>query len=135
MAKTRNSRVTLAELGQAGGGRAGALRALAELLAAGYVRAAIGPVPGDYAGSIQVVDGDNETRLLFAAPSSWQPLADDRTAHLLRMVDEIPGLSLGAVVFLHASLRIGHPADGGLTFDSDELEDYLGARRGSLADA
>lgn len=109
------------------------LRHLAELLSEGCVRATFGKVPGQYLGRLLLTDGDDQVHLLIHAPPDWQPLPDNRKKHLLRIVDDDPDISIGAVALMHAGLRIGHPGDGHLSFNSDELEDYLGARRGSIA--
>lgn len=112
-----------------------AKRSLAELSAAGVVRLVIGP-DGEIARIrvtryLALVDesGEGGCHMLFLerpAPA----LATPARRKLDEMIAREPGLPLASVAMLCASARL---ADRTGFVASAPLEDYLGAKRGSLA--
>jgi hypothetical protein len=112
-----------------------AKRSLADLSAAGVVRLVIGG-HGDVARTgitqyLKLLDEDGSRGCLMMFLKQPAPaLAASARLRLDEMLAQEPGLPLGSVAMLCASARL---ADSTGFVASDPLEDYLGARRGSLA--
>jgi hypothetical protein len=135
-----SGRATLAEIADSIGRPVHeAVKALAELSAAGIVRLTFGGcrrIRGfrSNGGHLEIVDGEDSYAVLFAE-LPWEPLGDDRRRQLDAFIASCGDrLTLGSVALVCAGARVGHLREGepGLSFTSDEIEDYLGLRRGAM---
>ncbi len=127
-------RASVAELADATGVTArDVLRGIAETAAEGAIRPVFGrPVPDvPAAGSLVLTDDDIAIVVLILEPP-WQPLSDDRKRHLAGWLDSGDRLTLCSVTMMCGSFRVGHPADGGLSFTSAEIEQHLGMPEGAM---
>jgi hypothetical protein len=132
-------RATLDEIAASTGQpRLEVVKAIAGCSGDGIIRLTLGTRPRirgfRASGWLEIADGDDRCTALFARPP-WKPLDTDRRLYLDTFLESLDGsLSLGSVAFVCAGLWVGSARDpgGALSFNSDELEDYLGVPRGSM---
>ena len=131
---------TLAELTLATGqSREELLGQLAELSAEGVMRLSFEPVreiPGiRVAGRLDMIDDNEDVCSALILEPPWAPLSEQGRQCLdVYLQHDAGNLTLGKITLICASVRVARSsADGdALTFTSDEIEDHLGMRRGSM---